>query len=43
MYMEWMTQEENLFTMQWGIEGENYNVVVCKYFLVGSQFIGTTL
>ncbi|MCI8925391.1 MAG: sugar ABC transporter substrate-binding protein [Lachnospiraceae bacterium] len=27
MYMEWMTQEENLFTMQWGIEGENYNVV----------------
>ena len=24
MYMEWMTQEENLFTMQWGIEGENY-------------------
>lgn len=27
MYMEWMTQEDNLFTMQWGIEGENYNVV----------------
>ena len=27
MYMEWMTQEENLFTMQWGVEGENYNVV----------------
>ncbi len=26
MYMEWMTQEENLFTMQWGIEGENYNM-----------------
>lgn len=26
MYMEWMTQEENLFTMQWGIEGENYTV-----------------
>ena len=26
MYMEWMTQEENLFTMQWGIEGENYNI-----------------
>lgn len=25
MYMEWMTQEENLFTMQWGIEGENFN------------------
>lgn len=27
MYMEWMTQEDNLFTMQWGIEGENYNMV----------------
>ncbi len=27
MYMEWMTQEENLFTMQWGVEGENYNMV----------------
>lgn len=27
MYMEWMTQEENLFTMQWGIEGEHYNMV----------------
>ncbi len=26
MYMEWMTQEDNLFTMQWGIEGENYTV-----------------
>ncbi len=26
MYMEWMTQEDNLFTMQWGIEGENYNL-----------------
>lgn len=26
MYMEWMTQEENLFTFQWGIEGENYNM-----------------
>lgn len=26
MYMEWMTQEENLFTMQWGIEGENYTM-----------------
>ena len=24
MYMEWMTQPENLFTMQWGIEGENF-------------------
>ena len=26
MYMEWMTQEDVLFTMQWGIEGENYNM-----------------
>lgn len=26
MYMEWMTLEDNLFTMQWGIEGENYTV-----------------
>ncbi|MGF7142192.1 putative aldouronate transport system substrate-binding protein [Anaerotaenia torta] len=26
MYMEWMTQEENLFVMQWGLEGEHYNV-----------------
>lgn len=26
MYMEWMTQEENLFTMQWGNEGEHYNL-----------------
>ena len=26
MYMEWMTQEENLFSMQWGVEGENYTV-----------------
>ncbi len=25
MYMEWLTQEENLFTFQWGIEGQNYN------------------
>lgn len=26
MYMEWMTLDENLFTMQWGIEGENYTL-----------------
>ncbi len=26
MYMEWMTLEENLFTMQWGFEGEHYNL-----------------
>ncbi|MBQ9253094.1 MAG: sugar ABC transporter substrate-binding protein [Clostridia bacterium] len=25
MYMEWLTQDENLFTFQWGIEGENFN------------------
>ena len=26
MYMEWLTQPENLFTFQWGIEGQNYNL-----------------
>lgn len=26
MYMEWMTQEDVLFDMQWGVEGENYNI-----------------
>lgn len=26
MYMEWMTQEDNLFTMQWGNEGEHYEM-----------------
>ena len=26
MYMEWLTQEDNLKTFQWGFEGENYNV-----------------
>ena len=26
MYMEWMTQEDVLFTMQWGFEGENYTL-----------------
>ncbi len=25
MYMEWMIQEENLFAMQWGFEGDNFN------------------
>jgi len=25
MYMEWLTQPENLFTFQWGIEGETFN------------------
>ena len=25
MYMEWMAQEENLFTMTWGLEGVNFN------------------
>ena len=25
MYMEWMAQKDNLFTMQWGVEGQNYN------------------
>lgn len=26
MYMEWLSQEDNLFTMQWGLEDENYTV-----------------
>lgn len=26
MYMEWMTQEDVLFDMQWGVEGENYTM-----------------
>ena len=26
MYMEWLTQEDNLYAFQWGIEGENYNL-----------------
>lgn len=25
MYMEWLSQKDNLFTMQWGVEGENFN------------------
>lgn len=25
MYLEWLSQEDNLFTLQWGIEGENFN------------------
>ena len=27
MYMEWLTQEETLFTFQWGLEGDNFNYV----------------
>ena len=25
MYLEWLSQEDNLFTMTWGIEGVNFN------------------
>ena len=25
MYLEWLNQPENLFTMQWGVEGVNFN------------------
>lgn len=25
MYLEWLSQEDNLFTLQWGVEGENFN------------------
>ena len=35
MYLEWMIQPENLFTMQYGIEGENYNMVDGVPTLVG--------
>lgn len=24
MYMEWLSQEDNFFTFQWGVEGENF-------------------
>jgi len=27
MYLEWMSQDENLFPFAWGVEGENYNMV----------------
>lgn len=27
MYMEWMLQDENLFPLQWGFEGEHFNYV----------------
>ena len=26
MYLEWMSQEDVLFTLQWGVEGENYTM-----------------
>ncbi|HIV93323.1 MAG TPA: extracellular solute-binding protein [Candidatus Eisenbergiella stercoravium] len=26
MYLEWMSQEDVLFTLQWGVEGENYTL-----------------
>ena len=26
MYLEWMSQDDVLFTLQWGIEGENYTL-----------------
>lgn len=35
MYLEWMIQPENLFVMQYGIEGENYNMVDGIPTLVG--------
>ncbi|MCI8529390.1 MAG: extracellular solute-binding protein [Lachnospiraceae bacterium] len=37
MYMEWMAQEENLFTMTWGIEGKNYNMVDGQPVAVADQ------
>ncbi len=35
MYLEWMLQPETLFTMQWGVEGENFNYVDGVPTLVG--------
>ena len=35
MYLEWMIQPENLFVMQYGIEGENFNYVDGTPVLVG--------
>ncbi len=35
MYLEWMIQPENLFVMQYGIEGENFNYVDGVPTLVG--------
>ncbi len=35
MYLEWMIQPENLYVMQWGIEGENHVVVDGVPTLVG--------
>ncbi len=26
MYLEWMVQEDTLFTLRWGVEGETYNL-----------------
>lgn len=37
MYMEWLSQEENLFTMTWGIEGVNFNYVDGNPVAVGDQ------
>ena len=37
MYMEWMAQEDTLFTMTWGIEGKNFNYVDGNPVAVGDQ------
>ncbi len=37
MYLEWLSQPENLFTMQWGIEGKNFNYEDGKPVAVGDQ------
>lgn len=37
MYMEWLSQEENLFTITWGIEGVNFNYVDGVPVAVGDQ------
>lgn len=40
MYLEWMIQPETLFTMQWGVEGENFNYIDGVPTLVG-EYDGT--
>ena len=37
MYLEWMAQEDTLFTMTWGIEGVNFNYEDGKPVAVGDQ------
>lgn len=40
MYMEWMLQEENLFTMQYGIEGETFEYNEAGYPVITNNSEG---